>query len=467
MAPSCHPPEYFRQLKVYVAPDNPAGRHLVEELSASGVQVLGIIDNLKTGVDVINHAERAQPYDAVLVARSDYQPQIAAGMCERGFDSDRIWFLQTEGRHYQRYRVPSLLHSWSQRFLSRLRRLPLLLPQLFTVYYAEKFVDSNVLVAFDYHQARGSGVRLVVREPDRLFHPAQCRYPWLGWLYLCCAKVLVMDHETTDPLLNQLRQRRKVVQLWHGLPFKYLAGNKHFPHVLDHCFVSSSAWFNQHVFPQMFKARSYLASGYPRNDALVQASAARCWYNTLPAAQLEQLRQGRKLVLYMPTYRDNGNDQPPIDWLALDQLLQALGAVLVVKNHPFLAPFDELRTQPDCAAIFHYPGRRNVYPWLADADLLITDYSSVAFDFLGVDRPIIHFMYDLAEYRQVRGRFLIDSEDFIAGDVATDFADLCQALQHNLAQDQHSEKRRFLREKFAINTDVATPALVSYIEQLR
>jgi hypothetical protein len=67
----------------------------------------------------------------------------------------------------------------------------------------------------------------------------------------------------------------------------------------------------------------------------------------------------------------------------------------------------------------------------------------------------------------VRGQFLIDSEDFIAGDVATDFADLCQALQHNLAQDQHSEKRRFLREKFAINTDVATPALVSYIEQLR
>lgn len=467
MTGSSYPTEYFRQLKVYVAPDNPAGRHLAGELSATGVQVLGIVDNLKTGADVINHARNTEPHDAVLVARSDYQQQIAEGMCERGFMTDRIWFQQTDARSYRRYQRPSLLLKWYQSFVAALQRLPEKLPQLFTVYYAEKFVDSNVLVAFDYHQTHASRVRLVVKQADRLFHPAQCRHSWLGRLYLCCAKVLVMDHETSDPLLNQLRQRRKVVQLWHGLPFKFLAGNKHFPHVLDHSFVSSSAWFNQHIFPQMFKARSYLAAGYPRNDALVQESDARCWYNTLPATQLQQLRQGRKLVLYMPTYRDNGNDQPPIDWLALDRLLQALGAVLVVKNHPFLAPFDELRAQPDCGAIFHYPGRRNVYPWLADADLLITDYSSVAFDFLGVDRPIIHFMYDLEQYRHVRGRFLIDSEDFIAGDVATDFTDLCQALRHNLAQDQHSEKRRLLREKFAINTAVATPALVSYIEQLR
>src|SRR5690606_28855222 len=108
-----------------------------------------------------------------------------------------------------------------------------------------------------------------------------------------------------------------------------------------------------------------------------------------------------------PTYRDNGQNDHPIDWDALQQFLLQHNAVFVMKTHPFLAPFDELRQQEGCDRIFHYPGRFNVYPWLADADLLITDYSSVAFDFLLCNKPVLHFIYDIEHYAKVRGQFAI------------------------------------------------------------
>jgi CDP-glycerol glycerophosphotransferase (TagB/SpsB family) len=335
------------------------------------------------------------------------------------------------------------------------------------VYYAEKYVDSNVLVAFAAHQLRQKNVYLLVKDAQRRFHPAQIDQPWRVRYLLQRANVLVLDHESTDPLFNRIRTQAKVVQLWHGLPFKHLAGNKHFPHILDEAFVSSSSWFNQQIFPGMFKARHYLDFGYPRNDALLQAPQDRCWHNVLPPELLQQLRFGKKLILYMPTYRDNGQNDHPIDWEKLQQFLLEHNAVFLMKTHPFLAPFDELRQQQGCEQIFHYPGRFNVYPWLADADLLITDYSSVAFDFLLCNKPVLHFIYDIEQYAQVRGQFAIGKEDFIAGSMADNFDQLLEQMALDLVSDRFAAKRQALQKKFSMVDSECCPVLIQYLQQLQ
>lgn len=454
--------------RLYIAPDNPAGRNLALLLQQQGATVLGIVDNLKQGTDVCNHASQSKPYDAVLIAVSDFQQKIAQGMVQNGFVAKKIWCCQSlNPLQFQPYKASSALHKLKALLQQTVTLVLDLLPKTKIVYYAEKYADSNLLVAFAEHHKLHKNLYLVVKDAQRRFHPAQIDSPWrVRWL-LQRAKVLVLDHESTDPLFNRIRTQAKVVQLWHGLPFKHLAGNKHFAHILDEAFVSSSSWFNQQIFPGMFKAKHYLDFGYPRNDALLQRSTERCWHNALPLEQLQQLRAGKKLIVYMPTYRDNGQNEHPIDWAALQQFLVKQDAVFVMKTHPFLAPFDDLHQQQDCDRIFHYPGRFNVYPWLADADLLITDYSSVAFDFLLCNKPVLHFMYDIDQYAKVRGQFAIDKEDFIAGSTAETFAQLLEQMALDLESDRFAAKRQALRQKFSMVNTESCPVLIEYLEQLQ
>lgn len=454
--------------RLYIAPDNPAGRNLALLLQQQGATVLGMVDNLKQGPDVCNHVSHSKPHDAVLIASSDFQQKIAEGMLINGFITKKIWCCTSHNPlQFKRYKARSILKKFKTLMNECLASLLDLLPKGPVVYYAEKYVDSNVLVAFDAHQKLYQDVYLVVKDAQRSFHPTQVDKPWrVRWL-VQRAKVLVLDHESTDPVFNRIRTQAKVVQLWHGLPFKHLAGNKHFAHILDEAFISSSSWFNQQIFPGMFKAKHYLDFGYPRNDALLQAPAQRCWHNALPLSQLQQLRAGKKLIVFMPTYRDNGQNEHPIHWAELQQFLIEHNAVFVMKTHPFLAPFDELRQQEGCDRIFHYPGRFNVYPWLADADLLITDYSSVAFDFLLCNKPVLHFIYDIDQYAKVRGQFVIAKEDFIAGSVAENFDQLLEQIALDLTSDRFASKRQALQQKFSMVNTEACPALIDYLEQLK
>lgn len=454
--------------RLYIAPDNPAGRNLALLMQQQGATVLGMVDNLKQGPDVCNHVSQSKPHDAVLIAPSDYQQKIAQGMQANGFIARKIWLCTGQNPlQFKPYKAASVLKKLKTLMHDLMASLLDLIPKGPVVYYAEKYADSNVLVAFAEHDKLGKNAYLVVKDAQRCFHPAQIDSPWqVRWL-LQRAKVLVLDHESTDPVFNRLRTQTKVVQLWHGLPFKHLAGNKHFPHILDEAFVSSSSWFNQQIFPGMFKARHYLDFGYPRNDALLQTPADRCWFNALPLEQLQQLRSGKKLILYMPTYRDNGQNNHPIDWVKLQQFLLEHNAVFMMKTHPFLAPFDELRQQQGCDRIFHYPGRFNVYPWLADADLLITDYSSVAFDFLLCNKPVLHFIYDIERYAQVRGQFAISKEDFIAGSTADNFDQLLEQMALDLASDRFAAKRQALQQKFSMVNTESCPVLIEYLQQLQ
>ena len=454
--------------RLYIAPDNPAGRHLALVMAKQGATVLGMVDNLKHSPDVCNHVSRSKPHDAVLIAVSDFQQKIAEGMVSNGFAAKKIWCCQSlETLQFSSYKAASLLQTIKRRLAQCVASVLDTLPKNKIVYYAENYVDSNVLVAFAEHRKQQQDVYLLVKDAQRQFHPAQIDHAWqVRWL-LQRAKVLVLDHESTDPLFNRLRTQAKVVQLWHGLPFKHLAGNKHFAHILDEAFISSSSWFNQHIFPCMFKAKHYLDFGYPRNDALLQRPSQRCWHNALPYSQLAQLRSEKKLIIYMPTYRDDGQNKHPIDWDALQKFLVAQNAVFVMKTHPFLSPFDALRQQEGCDRIFHYPGRFNAYPWLADADLLISDYSSVVFDFLLCNKPIVHFMYDIEHYARVRGEFVLAKEDFIGGSTAFDFEQLLEQIAVNLTSDCFAEHRRALRDKFSLVERESCPAVIRYLQQLQ
>jgi CDP-glycerol glycerophosphotransferase len=205
--------------------------------------------------------------------------------------------------------------------------------------------------------------------------------------------------------------------------------------------VSPNPHTSEH-FTRAFPGRyELLETGYPRNDRLANATAEEC------AAVREALGlpAGQRAVLYAPTHREARGGYLPL--LDLPELARRLGPghTLLVRTHYFHGdgPGD-LTTGADAARIVDVSDHPVVEDLYLAADALLTDYSSVMFDFAVLDRPIVVFAPDWEEYRSVRGVYF----DLLAeppGAVAADPAAVARAL---LAGDPEPALRARFRERF-------------------
>lgn len=476
--------------RVYIAPANPAARALSEDLIAQGATMLGFIDNLKTGEGIYNHPEELAHYDFIVVADGAYQEAICATLVQRGFAHSRIMKAERDGLkpfHYGFWqRAQGIKHKTEQGLLGFLVTvMSSIFPSRKVVYYTEAFIDNNTLVAWQYHGSESPRETVLVAK--NLQHISGNRLPILsansmrGRLALMRAKCVVIDHEYQGKLFDVVRTKRPFIQIFHGLPYKFLAGNKHFKHINDRVFISSSDYFNELFFPKLFSAKRYLTLGYPRNDVFFQTAAERCWVNT-PATQKPEdiITRTGPLWVYMPTFRDNGSFEMPFSLAEMQALCERTGRSLLLKFHPFVAKqviqmfgLEQIDSNvvalPGFANIYLYPTRMNIYPWLADAELLITDYSSVAFDFLLADKPMVFFQYDYDTYYQNRGSFTVPTEDFAAGPVVQTESELftCLAQIAESGADTEHNKRAKLLEKLKIRTELACPRLVALTREMK
>ncbi len=211
----------------------------------------------------------------------------------------------------------------------------------------------------------------------------------------------------------------KIVQLWHGIPLKKIEHENPVEHsamsspigwikntlggrfpVYDDL-ISTSSHFTQNVFSKSIKPKAVLESGYPRNDVLFREPEERdlLWADKKTLEKVKELREdGHKIVLYCPTFRDTGGDAIVDNALDLERLSEFAsnnGIRFVFKFHP----------NSDCATtlertenILMYDNVCDVYPMLRLTDLLVTDYSSIYFDYLLLNRPIVFFPYDFEKY---------------------------------------------------------------------
>ncbi|MEV4471583.1 CDP-glycerol glycerophosphotransferase family protein [Nonomuraea sp. NPDC049504] len=237
------------------------------------------------------------------------------------------------------------------------------------------------------------------------------------------------------PAWFRAREDQVVVQTWHGTPAKLIGGDQaHMkrdprPPIWHRqaaevrgwdLLLSQSPWATQVLRKAFGYKGEVLESGLPRNDVLnspdreERAAAVR--------ARLG-LAEGKRVVLYAPTYRDYDRKNAMVK-LDLAKARQALGAdhEILVRAHPMQA----MPAVPDIA--------RDVttYPDIADlllvADVLVTDYSSVMFDFAATGKPIVLYAYDRAKYGNKRGLY-IDLPEQAPGPVLSTSADVVEALR--------------------------------------
>ncbi|MFM6966518.1 MAG: CDP-glycerol glycerophosphotransferase family protein [Rhodoluna sp.] len=228
------------------------------------------------------------------------------------------------------------------------------------------------------------------------------------------------------------------LQTWHGTPLKRLgrdiAQNNLTKSYLDTMDREAKAWdylispnaFCTEIFPSCFGYRGeILQTGYPRNDRL----------STATAADRQRIRESIgvsdpsvTLVMYAPTWRDysrtaTGNWQS-VFYLDENTKLPA-GFKMIYRGHTNTHESHRDGGNENFIDVTRYPNITDLY--LA-ADALITDYSSVMFDYTVTGKPVLFLTPDLERYRAERG-FYFDFEAEAPGPILTTEAEVLDALQ--------------------------------------
>ncbi|AEW94363.1 MULTISPECIES: bifunctional glycosyltransferase/CDP-glycerol:glycerophosphate glycerophosphotransferase [Streptomycetaceae] len=245
----------------------------------------------------------------------------------------------------------------------------------------------------------------------RRLHPGSAAY----WTALARAGYLVNNVNFTHRLVKRPGQVH--LQTHHGTPLKRMgldlqaypaaAAGVDFGRLLRHADrwdYSLSA--NRHstlVWERVYPARfTTLEFGYPRNDILHRATAD----DVLRVRAELEIPPGTTAILYAPTHRDYRRTPPEAPDLA--RLARALGPgfTLLTRAHYFHRPFPAADADGDAATVLDVSAHPRVEELYLAADGLLTDYSSVMFDYANLDRPIVVAACDWEAYRAARGTYL-------------------------------------------------------------
>ena len=213
----------------------------------------------------------------------------------------------------------------------------------------------------------------------------------------------------------------KIVQLWHGTPLKKLGRDKNIGSQIDDSFVNHvKKIIRRLLLPQSnnnysifisaseevglllasayghwMKVGAIKTTGYPRNDELHK-----------------KITKGiNKKGIYLPTFRDwdkSGErlfNEYGFDAKKLNCVLADLGVMLDLKLHPETNLPENILNDLSEASNISFLTVSDIYECLGEYDFIITDYSSIYFDFLILDRPIIFAPFDLDQYIAGRGLY--------------------------------------------------------------
>lgn len=282
---------------------------------------------------------------------------------------------------------------------------------------------------------------------------------------LACSKYLFTDTSFLHCFYK--RPEQVYVNTWHGTPLKHLGrsvdgervrlGNvqRNFlcaDYLLFPNEFTKSAIFKDYMLDGLFRGKALLG-GYPRNEVFYQQSV-RC--DVRRRFGLEN----KRVYAYMPTYRGVGNAVDDGQTAILSHHLSAFDRllnddeVLFLNLHPFM---EGTISCEGLDRIFLFPKDVPAYDFLAAADGLITDYSSVMFDYAGCGRPIALFTYDLEEYRSSRGTY------FDVMDLGLPMAERADGVLSILREAQGSSNERFVAKFCPCEVSNATDMLLRHV----
>lgn len=270
----------------------------------------------------------------------------------------------------------------------------------------------------------------------------------------------------SNSFINKRRKRQVRIHLGHGMPIKI---DLEYSRKFGDCdkYVVQSGFWKDIYREQIHVPEDILCYfGYPRNDVLVNRVSHKKWQDSVAGF--------RRVVVWMPTYRQHRlhmerameNDYPygmPCVHDAgelehLNTVLEDNNILILFRPHPVqeLSVFDKNNFSHICIADDHYLATNDIslYELLGNVDGLITDYSSVYFDYLLTDKPIALTIEDKEEYFRHFTLAFPDYKEYVKGYYVESFGELIDFVEEMASGvDSAKEERMKAKGMFHSETD--------------
>lgn len=287
--------------------------------------------------------------------------------------------------------------------------------------------------------------------------------------HMATASYILLDNIFLPMAYLRFHKDVKVVQLWHGTGtikkfgqdsnvgevkrLEYLANQR-----ITHLIVNSEYTKEQYAKAFGISKDLVYVWGLPRTDELfsdrIKNEKIEKFYEQYPDLK------GKRLVLYAPTFRDNEVEHPK---MMLDvKYLEAHTSeeiCYLVKLHPFVA---RQYKEKDAQRFRNVSDYEDINTLLFVSDILITDYSSIIFEYAVLERPMVFYAYDLDEFSEEGRGFYEDYRTYVPGPVVTKTNQIAEIINEDIWQNERTMKfkkmsfsyldglamKRFLKEIF-------------------
>lgn len=282
------------------------------------------------------------------------------------------------------------------------------------------------------------------------------------------AKYWIFNYKIQDFVFPSKKQ--VFIQCWHGTPLKRLGCDlEHFDNAMNSIseirkrYHLEASKFTYFISPSKFASEKFISTwdlkkigkeniiiekGYPRNDFL---------YN-YTSEDIKDIKEklniksdNKKIILYAPTYRDNQHSteigytyKTQIDFDKLQKELSDEYIILFRAHWLVAQSFNFDKYKDFIIDVSNYDDINHLY---VISDMLITDYSSVFFDYANLKRPIVFYMYDLEEYRDnIRG-FYLNLEE-LPGKIVKTENELVNEIKFINGKFEYNSKYEIFNKKF-------------------
>ena len=329
------------------------------------------------------------------------------------------------------------------------------------VFYGRSRYDSNNHALIQYMIENGYNdkykIYLVVSNEDDLVFYQNIKnvYPVKGAIagaYHTLSSKYVFHCYGMGKMSSRIPKNQIVFDLWHGIGLKALSDVSSSDYNKRSKYILATCDYGKNYFMKCFgyKSEQFYIGGYPRCEQLFSGK------DVLKEFGIDK-SQYAKIILYMPTFRKAkqfGYDESVLEFPLFDEqklskfndYLAEKNILFIIKPHPAQDNLNILNFQSSNVKVIKnrdlLSKKMMLYSLVGQSDVLITDYSSIYFDYLLTQRPICFVIDDIDSYSDKRGFVVENPEDYMAGEKIKDVEQLQQFLDGILdGKDMWKEKR--------------------------
>lgn len=312
--------------------------------------------------------------------------------------------------------------------------------------YTNNVMSSDIKLISDYLSKKDNCnmVFLTKKFDNTLINKLKYLYEFIMQTYhINTSRVVIIDGNNFAVSNVRKKKDTVVIQIWHacgaikkfGVDFSRRYAINNYDYVITSSSTSKKHFASAFNMPE----ENILALGVAKTDRLFDKKKIEKYKREICSKY--PCVEGKKVVLYAPTFRGEGVFSKSYMDIDLDKLAESLGNeyIIMYKMHP-VTKYNKCQNNCNVINVFD----ESLYKLFTVSDMLVTDYSAVMYDYLILEKPIYFYTPDLQQYLDNRGIYW-DYKNYVPGKICYSEDELAKTI---IAEQYDIEKIRKMKKEF-------------------